>query len=227
MFLEGAAEAFGTPSTRDVSIADIGSLFEIPAHERIDGLAYRSAGRFVSFLVDTLGLDEFMGLYAELDDAAGTQELQAIFSARGHDLDGLLESHRDVTPCTPDSWRSNHYTCSAVPLTSWTGETWESEVDLSCGSDEAIGPRYDRLWTHRAFDLSEAGVYTFEVRSDDPTVEVDFLPCDYSCFDPVSIGITGATPEFWPRGTYPAGRYWMRISADADAQPSIAVRITR
>lgn len=227
---EGVAEVFGSiKSPHLTSITDIDELFEA---DQISSIGYQTAGRFSRFVIDHYGLDGYFDLYEALDGATSREALEAgVAEVLGVELPELVADFEGFPPCSVDRWRFYDRECMALPLTPWQSPTrWAEEIELSCAAADVVGPQRGLVWTRRAFEVEQAGLYDLAIESADPTAQVEVFSCEASCFagepSPImpNVGVaTGGRASFF----LDAGRHWLQVEHAADSDASVSVAIER
>lgn len=227
---EGVAELFGSIDSPSVTeIADIEELIDI---DRITGSGYQTAGRFSRFIIDHHGLDAYFELYEALDGATSRAALEAeVEHVLGVTLPDVVADFEGFGWCSVDRWRFYDRECTMLPLTPWQSPTrWAEEIDLSCATPDVVGPQRDLVWTRRAFEVEEAGLYDLVIESTDPTAQVEVFSCDASCFagepyspTPTAEVATGGRASFF----LDVGRHWLQVQHAADGDASVSVTIER
>jgi hypothetical protein len=237
VLVEGAAEVFGSigspwgPNPRD--------LDPLLDDDRIPGGAYQTAGRFSRFIIERHGLEAYFALYEALDGDAGREALaEATEQTLGIALDDLVASFATTKACSVDRWRYFDHECSAVPLTPWESPTrWRTEIDLSCAADDVIGPRkrsappYEGvIWTLRALEVEQAGLYRLELASADASAELGLFSCNANCFTPAGleatadVHVTTGGKHYFALDT---GRHWLRVRHSDQTDAPVIVTIER
>jgi hypothetical protein len=227
---EGAAEAFGSIRTSELTtITDIEALFDM---DQIPASGYQTAGRFSRFIIDHHGVDAYFDLYEALDGATSRAALEAeVEDVLGVTLPELVADFESFSWCSVDRWRFYDRECTMLPLTPWQSPTrWAEEIDLSCAAPDVVGPQRDRVWTRRAFEVEQAGLYDLVIESADPTAQVEVFSCAASCFAgepyspmPSAEVATGGRASFF----LDTGRHWLQVQHAAEGDASVSVAIER
>jgi len=227
---EGAAEVFGSIRSSELTtIEDIEELFDM---DQISGSGYQTAGRFSRFIIDHHGLDAYFDLYEALDGATSRAALEAgVEDVLDVTLPELVADFEGFGGCSVDRWRFYDRECTMLPLTPWQSPTrWAEDIELSCAAPDVVGPQRDRIWTRRAFEVEQAGLYDVVIESADPTAQVEVFACDASCFasepyspTPTVEVATGGRTSFF----LDVGRHWLQVQHAADSDASVRVAIER
>jgi len=227
---EGVADVFGSIRSPNTNvITNIEELFEM---DQISGYGYQTAGRFSRFLIDRYGLDGYFDLYEALDGETSRAALEAgVEEVLGVELDELVAEFESFPRCSVDRWRFYDRECTALPLTPWQSPTrWAEEIELSCAATDVVGPQLGLVWTRRALEVEQAGLYDLVIESADPTAEVTVFSCDASCFygEP-STHMPSVDVATGGRATFflDAGRHWLQVEHAADSDASVSVALER
>lgn len=227
---EGAAETFGSIRSPElITITDIEALFDL---DQISASGYQTAGRFSRFVIDHYGLDAYFDLYEALDGATSRAALEAGFEeALDVELPELVADFESFSWCSVDRWRFYDRECTMLPLTPWQSPTrWAEEIDLSCAAPDVVGPQRELVWTRRAFEVEQAGLYDLVIESADPTAQVEVFSCNAGCFDgephspmPSVAVATGGRASFF----LDTGRHWLQVEHAAGGDASVSIAIER
>jgi hypothetical protein len=147
----------------------------------------------------------------------------------GRGLAETISAFEDAGTCSPARWRDSTYECAVVPTTPWHDESsWRVEVELGCEDADAIGPREGKAWSLYALEVEHDGRHELTISSDDDSARVDLFPCGVDCFGttPWSPAAASVAEGGNAQPYLTAGRHWVRVSRDADAQGYATVTLS-
>lgn len=233
LFTEGIAELFG--ARKDVtSLSSAFSFDELVARQRqVPGDSYETAGRFSRYLVETYGMDAYIGaLNASPREGGATGISSALARHTGDTLEDIRKDFESYPVCQLAEWRYFDYECLAMPATPWVDDgRWEVELDLSCEASDVIGPRDDRIWTMRAIEIETEGRYLLS--GGIAGVQTYLAPCDTTCFRDDDEA-TDAIDSLLPIGrvdryavVLEPGRYWFRFELPFGSTESVSMTVER
>ena len=234
---EGLAEYLGDDGVLPGRGEPMGTLSEALASAAPDGLPlgyYARAGHFVSFLDGQLGTSAMM----ERIDALGFRDsVDDVEAALGMGVEGgfaAVQAAYDAVPtCAQASYRDAEPMCNvAAPLFAHCSTEWNSSadvyVDVDCSSSDVLGPRDDRIWTYRTFELMNAGTYEILATGADEDLAdgVVLERCDGGCQSaPIAIATLGEDDFLVQQDVVlEPGRYLVRFTRPVDEPATIRIR---
>jgi hypothetical protein len=225
---EGLAEHFqGTrPLRPQVGDGDMMRMLDNGFAGRIVGDDYSLAGHFVTFLIEQYGLDATL----ELCKSTPTGSSRATFDANaleiyGKTLDGLLTEYALFPHCEFRQLRSRVRLCEREPVLFVDNNGPAAlNIEMTCDSEMAIGPRHDRFFVSFQIGVTEVGSHVVKTvnsageRLQDLAVRIEeCAPCSADPF----IGDWG--PGELVLLTPPIGYYVVELDGPIDFDDNVQV----
>ena len=190
------------------------------------------AGHFVASLVERFDAPTVL----ELDRSTSLRDdYEAVESAFADafpvSIDEAIDEYESTYPkCEHLVFRSAFFECEQAPMTLCDGDDASAEftLDVSCGNEQALGPRQGTIWVNVAVDLARAGEYRIEgIQAPDVTRGFMRLKrCAGSCAGQVYENETK-----WPTDVFvgaivedlEAGRYVLQVHQQAEHPGEVRV----
>lgn len=238
LFEEGIAEVFGDgPPDAWPFTYDLEDALEL-GDARLPSEAYERAAHFSRFMIDRHGIDGFLRLRDSTTRGDSLDGLERAFeSALGTSLQRELAAY-DEHPawCRNAGYRYGLVDCE-MPVTPWLDErSFEATVELSCASDDVLGPLHGEIFVLLAFEVTRFDKYdvALEAAGTD-AARAWIVKCGSRCrgwpgddpehpLEPPQIVIDVRVGEPREAILYP-GRYWIRLFRPVSAPGELSLRI--
>jgi hypothetical protein len=239
---EGIAEVFGDDAWTRVAVqGDVANAFE--KHESgayITGREYPLMGHFVSYLLETDGLETFQAFTRDSDLDDDYEAFAASFQRAYHRPlpEAIADYTADYPVCNHSYYRDNTIDCDqpAIPVQEreWDDTLVVGPVSLDCDQADVLGPRAGERWTTRVLEVTLSGLYFVTATKTGGARPGRFRvrPCTGSCNiaadDIADAVLDGDAPIGSSDGDtmcLPEGRYLLRLSVDDDDAGAITVSL--
>jgi len=175
------------------------------AEESLSPGEYARARSFVSFLVDSYGLQTIIDLCPTVPADSSPDEFDAAsLELLGKTLAELLADYADYPECHDSRDRAKIMECSREPdAVVGQGEMVTIPIDASCASPEAVGPKWGSFHISKQVRLLEYGSYNIHLISDENVTDVSvrFERCA-SCSEDPTLTLVGEFPFSAQPGDY-------------------------
>jgi hypothetical protein len=229
---EGVAEYFGDDVSRQGDVPSIQEVVDT-RDDYLTGGGYVRAGHFVSYLIETRGLEQFNSVMSRSRGDDAPPQLGPIFSeVYGETLDDLLMEYSSYSECSRRSWRRPVLECEGEALPwdrSGTIPAISFADDLECDDPATIGPRNGRVWTTRVFEIEEPGEYRFTMNTDGGDTSLrtaKFVACDADCAAPFDVVIENDPFGAAKYEVAAPGRYYMQLERSSDLDAFVSVEVS-
>ena len=182
---------------------------------------------FVRFLIERHGLASLGAFMSATDKRDDLDDFAPIFAQHfGEPLDAAILAFDDYPTCT--SWANPIALVECdQPEVPWDGLSWTAAVDLSCASDEVIGPLDDNhaplMATTRTLvvveDLDALAVVDFQGTG---LAGARITRCG-SCWDALDLQLPAGSAT---NIALPAGRYQVWFLAEVDVSGTMSLSLT-
>jgi hypothetical protein len=248
LFAEGLAVAYeglGRGPNGNYSLGaadDVLALVELSQQE-FDLGYYRLAGAFTHFLIEDVGVTDYLRAYAEIARDADQARVDQVFRdtfgvsleqgvAEFEGLPGYLGSF-----CAQESFDAKLLECDAPEL-EWDGEFLSGSRPVACEQGDVVGPLDHRLLVLYTLVVPESGWYELRMHGDtQPADPYPQLGLGERAVTGVSLQRCGGCGDgeqmaTWDGGTprlkrLRAGRYSLRLHGDAAAPSTVGFTLRR
>ncbi|HRI06370.1 MAG TPA: hypothetical protein PKW35_01070 [Nannocystaceae bacterium] len=224
-FAEGLAGVYSTDAWASVT--------RVPVEEGLRSFDfshdhYYTMALFVRFLIERHGLAPLGAFMAATDKRDDFDSFAPVFAQHfGEPLDAAVLAFDDYPTCSAWENRIALVEC-AQPELPWDGLSWTAEVELSCTSDDVIGPLDDNdaplMATTRTLvveaDIDALAVVDFQGGG---LAGARITRCG-SCWDALDLQIPAGTAT---NISLPAGRYYVWFLAEAETSGTMSLSLTR